>query len=139
MKHILRAWFYSKRFLNKKIHDLLIHTFRSLFNYTLNRLFYLTFQNYFFRISNVSFVCKLRARRFVVRTELCSHFLIAHEVCLNLLRILIFGLDMNWWNVRLWKLAFHYIKFPVFLVFDLLQQQWLNLRLRWFAYFPFEG
>ena len=88
MKHILRTWSCSQRFLNKKIHILLIHTFRSLYNITLNRLFLSTFENPFFSISNVSFVGKFWARMDVVGTELCSHFLVAHAFGLNFLRIL---------------------------------------------------
>ena len=40
------------------MHDLLIHTFRSLCNYTLYRLFLLTFDDPFFGILNVSFVLR---------------------------------------------------------------------------------
>ena len=134
MKHILSTLFISRTFLNKKIHDLLIHTFRNLYNITLNRLFLSTFENLFYSISNVSFVGKLRAQWVVVGTELCSHFLVAHEVGFKFLRILILGLDFNWRNVRLGELVFHYIEFQVFLLFDLLRQQRLNLRLRWHDY-----
>ena len=86
---ILRTWFCSSRFLNKKIHNLLIHIFRSLYNISLNRLILSTFKNPFFSLSNITFASKLRTRRVVVGTELCSHFLVAHEVCLNYRRIFI--------------------------------------------------
>ena len=46
---------------------------------------------FFFGISNISFVGKLRARMVIVGTELCSHFLFAHAFGLIFLRILILG------------------------------------------------
>ena len=102
------------------------------------RLFLSTFQDSFFGIQNISFVSKLRARRVVVKTELCSHFPVAHAFGLNFLRIQILGLDLNWQNVRLGKLVLHYIELQVLWLLDLLRQQRLNLRLRGQANLLFE-
>ena len=88
-------------------------TLKSFDNITLNRLFCTTLENPFFSILNVSFVGNLRAQRVAVETELCSHFLVAHEVGLNFLRILILGVNLNWLNVRLGVLDCHYIEFQV--------------------------
>ena len=83
------------------MHDLLMPTFRSRCNHTLYKLILSTFDDLFFGILNVSLVGKLNARRVVVRTELCSYFLVAHKVGRNFFCILILGLNLNWRNVRL--------------------------------------
>ena len=98
--------------------------------HTLNSFFLLTFKNSLFGDSNIGFVCKLRARRVVVGTKLCRHFLVAYAVGLNFLRNLIFDLDLNWRDVRLGELVLHNIDFKIIWSFDFPRQQRFNLRLR---------
>ena len=103
----------------------------------LNKRLLVTFANSICCISNIGFVIKLRARLVVVWAELDIHFVVAHEVGLYFLCILILGLDLNWWNVRLWELAIHYIDLLFLWSFTLLRQQRLNLRFRGQAHFFF--
>ena len=86
-----------------------MHTLRNIFNYDLNRLFLSTFKDSFFGISNDSFVGKVRARRVVVGTELCRHFLVAHKVGFNFLRIMIIGrYRLNWRDAKIfWRMRKH--------------------------------
>ena len=104
--------------------------YRKYFKQNSNSFHLSTFENSLFGDSNVGFVSKLRARRVVVGTKLCRHFLVAHALGCNFLRIRLLGLDLNWRDVRLGELVLHYIDLQNLWSFDFLRLQRLNLRLQ---------